>query len=88
MESGRRLLPLLGESQTTPRYPPDCCSINGRFFALTPLHRPNVVTFNSLATIIVRAVQAGDITDPGAAASQGQQVQHVNELTVIDVLGR
>jgi pentatricopeptide repeat protein len=35
---------------------------------------PNVVTFNSLTTIIARAAQAGDITDPGAAFSQGQQV--------------
>ena len=35
---------------------------------------PNVVTFNSLATIVARAAQAGEITDPGAASSQGQQV--------------
>jgi pentatricopeptide repeat protein len=34
----------------------------------------NVVTFNSLMTIISRLAVAGDITDPGAALSQGTQV--------------
>lgn len=39
----------------------------------------NVVTFNSLMTIIAKSAAAGDIPDAGAALSQGTQVSFLRQ---------